>query len=75
MLDTKPKYHLLTFGCQMNKNDSERMEALLHGLGFVSTDMPAEADLILINTCSVRQQAEDSFLVLQVAWRGGIAMV
>lgn len=43
----------------MNKNDSERMEALLHGLGFVSTDVPAEADLILINTCSVRQQAED----------------
>lgn len=43
----------------MNKNDSERMESLLHGLGFASTDVPAEADLILINTCSVRQQAED----------------
>ncbi|OGL94448.1 tRNA (N6-isopentenyl adenosine(37)-C2)-methylthiotransferase MiaB [Candidatus Uhrbacteria bacterium RIFCSPLOWO2_12_FULL_47_9] len=59
MSDIKPKFHLITYGCQMNKNDSERMEALLHGLGFASTDTPAEADLILINTCSVRQQAED----------------
>lgn len=59
MQELQPKYHLITYGCQMNKNDSERMETLLHGLGFVSTDAPAEADLILINTCSVRQQAED----------------
>jgi tRNA-2-methylthio-N6-dimethylallyladenosine synthase len=59
MLDAKPKYHLLTFGCQMNKNDSERMETILRGLGFDSTDIPEEADLILMNTCSVRQQAED----------------
>jgi len=55
----KPAYHLLTFGCQMNKNDSERMETLLKGLGFVYTDHPEQADVILVNTCSVRQQAED----------------
>jgi tRNA-2-methylthio-N6-dimethylallyladenosine synthase len=59
MPDQLPKYHLLTFGCQMNKNDSERMETILRGLGFDSTDIPEEADLILMNTCSVRQQAED----------------
>lgn len=59
MTETKPKYHLITFGCQMNKNDSERMETILRGLGFVSTDVPEESDLILMNTCSVRQQAED----------------
>ena len=59
MPDQTPKYHLLTFGCQMNKNDSERMETILRGLGFVSTDVPEQADLILMNTCSVRQQAED----------------
>ncbi|MCX6715258.1 MAG: tRNA (N6-isopentenyl adenosine(37)-C2)-methylthiotransferase MiaB [Candidatus Uhrbacteria bacterium] len=59
MQESQPKFHLITYGCQMNKNDSERMETLLHGLGFVSTDAPVEADLILINTCSVRQQAED----------------
>ncbi len=43
----------------MNKNDSERMETLLKGVGFSSTDVPDNADLILINTCSVRQSAED----------------
>lgn len=59
MVVTKPKYYLLTFGCQMNKNDSERLESLLKGLGFDSTDVPEQADIILLNTCSVRQQAED----------------
>jgi tRNA-2-methylthio-N6-dimethylallyladenosine synthase len=54
-----PKYHLITLGCQMNKNDSERMAAILGGVGFSSTDVREEADLILINTCSVRQSAED----------------
>lgn len=54
-----PKYHLITLGCQMNKNDSERVSAILTGVGFVSTEERAEADLILVNTCSVRQSAED----------------
>lgn len=56
---TTPKYHLVTYGCQMNKNDSERMETILQGMGFESTTNKEEADLILINTCSVRQTAED----------------
>ncbi|MBI2473294.1 tRNA (N6-isopentenyl adenosine(37)-C2)-methylthiotransferase MiaB [Candidatus Uhrbacteria bacterium] len=55
----QPKYHLITYGCQMNKNDSQRMEALLKGVGLISTDEKNEADVILINTCSVRQSAED----------------
>lgn len=54
-----PKFHLVTFGCQMNKNDSERIAGLLSGLGFTSTDTEHDADLILYNTCSVRQSAED----------------
>lgn len=54
-----PKYHLITLGCQMNKNDSERIATILSGVGFVSTDAREEADLILVNTCSVRQSAED----------------
>jgi len=53
------KYYLLTLGCQMNKNDSERISALLESVGMAKTDTPAEADLLLINTCSVRQSAED----------------
>lgn len=53
------KYHLVTLGCQMNKSDSERARTLLEGLGFSATEKEAEADFILINTCSVRQSAED----------------
>ena len=59
MSDQLPKFHLITFGCQMNKNDSERMESLLKSVGFLSSEVAEEADLILINTCSVRQSAED----------------
>ncbi len=53
------KYHLITYGCQMNKNDSERLSGLLRGLGFEPTSEKEQADLILINTCSVRQSAEN----------------
>ena len=59
MSQNKPKYHLLTLGCQMNKSDSERLAALLDGIGLEQTDDEAEADLIVINSCSVRQSAED----------------
>jgi len=53
------KYHLITFGCQMNKSDSERIASLLDGLGMNEVAQPAEADFILLNSCSVRQSAED----------------
>ncbi|MEK7116379.1 MAG: tRNA (N6-isopentenyl adenosine(37)-C2)-methylthiotransferase MiaB, partial [Patescibacteria group bacterium] len=58
-MNVVPKFHLVTYGCQMNKNDSERIAGLLSGLGFVSTDEEHDADLILLNTCSVRQSAEE----------------
>lgn len=54
-----PGYHLITYGCQMNKNDSERAASLLESLGFNAVAAPEAADLILLNTCSVRQTAED----------------
>jgi len=54
-----PKFHLTTFGCQMNKNDSERIESVLRGVGFEAVPSIETADLILVNTCSVRQTAED----------------
>ncbi len=54
-----PSYHLITYGCQMNKSDSERMETILKGVGLDSTDAQEMADVILVNTCSVRQSAED----------------
>jgi len=59
MLKKPAKYYLLTFGCQMNKSDSERIVSLLESLGLKSTDKPERADLLLINTCSVRQASED----------------
>lgn len=52
-------YRLITFGCQMNKSDSERLAALLDSFGFVETADEKEADLVIMNSCSVRQSAED----------------
>ena len=54
-----PTFHITTYGCQMNKNDSERIAGLLSSLGFVTTEDESTADVILVNTCSVRQTAED----------------
>lgn len=53
------KYKIKTFGCQMNKSDSERIAGFLENLGFFEASQEKEADLVLINTCSVRQKAED----------------
>ena len=55
-----PKLYLRTFGCQMNEYDSARMADTLQAAdGYVATDDPAEADLILFNTCSVRENAQE----------------
>jgi tRNA-2-methylthio-N6-dimethylallyladenosine synthase len=53
------KYLIETFGCQMNVHDSERMAGLLDQAGFEPTDEESEADVIVINTCSVREHAEE----------------
>jgi tRNA-2-methylthio-N6-dimethylallyladenosine synthase len=53
------KYLIETFGCQMNVHDSERMAGLLEQAGFERTADDTEADVVLINTCSVREHAED----------------
>jgi len=53
------KYLIETFGCQMNVHDSERMAGLLEQAGFESTDDAADADVVVINTCSVRERAEE----------------
>lgn len=47
-----------TFGCQMNAHDSDRMEEVLRAHGWASTDAVSEADLVVLNTCSVREKAE-----------------
>ncbi len=56
---TGRKVYLKTFGCQMNEYDSEMMAGSLKGVGYSLADDEAEAKVILLNTCSVRQHAED----------------
>lgn len=51
-------YHITTFGCQMNKADSERMAGILEDMGFIWSENPNNADLILYNTCTIRANAE-----------------
>ncbi len=53
------KYHIWTEGCQMNVADSQRVGASLEHLGYISAENPEEADVIVLNTCVVRQSAED----------------
>ncbi|HEX2015548.1 MAG TPA: tRNA (N6-isopentenyl adenosine(37)-C2)-methylthiotransferase MiaB [Solirubrobacteraceae bacterium] len=56
------RYHVTTFGCQMNEHDSERMKGMLESLGYAEAAARDQADLILFNTCSIRESA-DSRLV------------
>jgi tRNA-2-methylthio-N6-dimethylallyladenosine synthase len=56
------RYHLTTFGCQMNEHDSERMKGMLDALGYGEADERGDADLILFNTCSIRESADSRFL-------------
>ncbi|MSO41611.1 MAG: tRNA (N6-isopentenyl adenosine(37)-C2)-methylthiotransferase MiaB [Solirubrobacterales bacterium] len=55
-------YHLTTFGCQMNEHDSERMKGMLEALGYTQRAERSEADLILFNTCSIRESADSRFI-------------
>ena len=57
-----PLYHVTTFGCQMNEHDSERMKGMLESLGYREATARAEADLILFNTCSIRESADSRFV-------------
>ena len=53
------KVYIETMGCQMNKSDAERMFGMLEHLGYYQTEEPKKADMLIINTCSVRQLSED----------------
>jgi tRNA-2-methylthio-N6-dimethylallyladenosine synthase len=57
-----PKLHLITYGCQMNEYDSERVAGLLKDQRYELTDVAEEADLVLLNTCAIREKAEDKVL-------------
>ena len=55
-------FHVTTFGCQMNEHDSERMKGMLESLGYSEVPERADADLILFNTCSIREKADERFI-------------
>jgi tRNA-2-methylthio-N6-dimethylallyladenosine synthase len=55
-------YHVTTFGCQMNEHDSERMKGMLESLGYREVPERSEADVILFNTCSIRESADTRFV-------------
>jgi len=56
------RYHVTTFGCQMNEHDSERMKGMLEQLGYGEAPAREDADLILFNTCSIREKADERFV-------------
>ncbi|MGM0710913.1 tRNA (N6-isopentenyl adenosine(37)-C2)-methylthiotransferase MiaB [Brevibacillus parabrevis] len=53
------RYHVRTYGCQMNEHDSETISGILQQMGYTSTDDVEAADVILFNTCAIRENAED----------------
>ncbi|MGD1051174.1 MAG: tRNA (N6-isopentenyl adenosine(37)-C2)-methylthiotransferase MiaB [Solirubrobacteraceae bacterium] len=59
---TPRRYHVTTFGCQMNEHDSEHMRGMLESLGYEEAPERAQADLILFNTCSIRERADNRLL-------------
>ena len=52
-------YAIRTFGCQMNEHDSERIAGLLESDGYVRTDEAAEAEVVVLNTCAIRENADN----------------
>ncbi len=56
---TTPKYHIKSFGCQMNAYDAQRMGELLVAQGYEATEQPENADLVLLNTCHIREKAAE----------------
>jgi tRNA-2-methylthio-N6-dimethylallyladenosine synthase len=54
-------FHIITFGCQMNEHDSERMAGILEKQGLTPVDRIEDADMVILNTCSIREKAEQKF--------------
>ena len=59
MSEKKSRYFIRTFGCQMNESDSERISGMLGQTGAVKAERPEDADLVIVNTCAVREKSEE----------------
>jgi tRNA-2-methylthio-N6-dimethylallyladenosine synthase len=64
-----PRYHVKTFGCQMNVHDSERIEETLRASGYSPAEASEDSDLVVVNTCSVRDKAEQKIRSMAGALR------
>ena len=53
------KYSIMTFGCQLNENDSEKISGMLEQMGYERIEEPEKADIVIFNTCCVRENAEE----------------
>ena len=62
-------YHLWTIGCQMNTADSERLGSALEHLGLMPVDKPGDADVVVLNSCVVRQSAEEKVVGTLTSWQ------
>ncbi len=69
------KVYIKCFGCQMNKLDSSLVASALKDAGFETTENAAEADVVLINTCSVREHAEDALHQLGIPEHEALRLV
>ena len=58
----KPKAYTQTFGCQQNEADTERIVGMLHEMGYEKTEQTDNADVLIYNTCAVREHAESRAL-------------
>jgi tRNA-2-methylthio-N6-dimethylallyladenosine synthase len=58
MKGRRKTYHILTYGCQMNEHDSEKISGMLTSIGYEETDDEKSADLVIFNTCLIRENAE-----------------
>lgn len=56
------KYHIITYGCQMNVHESEKLAGILETRGYVATQTQEDADIIVFNTCCIRENAENHVL-------------
>jgi tRNA-2-methylthio-N6-dimethylallyladenosine synthase len=64
------KVHILTYGCQMNVSDSEKIAAALRSVGYASADSIGDADMVILNTCSVRAKAEEKIYGILFTMKG-----
>lgn len=53
------KYHIITMGCMLNENDSEKISGMIEKMGYSKCNEPKNADLIVFNTCCIRENAEE----------------